>query len=134
MTIIKFPVEKTSHIGHDTLMSLPKQDIQNILNYIFEQMEGEIRMGLGLLDDSDLPEDFDFHEMPFFALHDKIMQDYHRINACWFCNPDIDINETPFDAKTEVCLGCAMKIKKMQEFVKQVNVLQNTSSHGHTLQ
>jgi len=103
--IIKFYPKHIKEIKSalDVLRNIPDEDVRTILAVLSEQFIDEIRNGL--------EGEVEYNEAPFFAEVDKLYQDAIP-KGCYFCDPEIDPNDAPFDfpENAKLCPSCQLKV------------------------
>ena len=87
----------------EILSSMDPQEIKEISDHLTTKFLDSIKKGL--------EGDFEFAGYPIFEAVDKLYESYEA-RGCYFCDKNIDGNETPFDYpdKTSLCLSCMLKV------------------------
>ena len=90
------------------LCSLDEIQLENIIQMVSFFLLQEIREGV--------KGELDYKDAPFYALVDK---EYEKLQAtgCYFCDPNVDMNATPFTGKECLCLTCKAKLDHVVKFI-----------------
>ncbi len=95
-----------AHRGCQIVNAMDEQDSDAVLKYVMHCVLYEVRVGNGLIELTD--EEEETWEGKLYEMVDEIYKE--AAGDCYFCNGDIDPNETKPDRNTRVCLTCGMKI------------------------
>jgi hypothetical protein len=92
------------------LCSMDDKQLENIIQLVSFFLLTEIREGI--------KGEIDYNDAPFFALVDK---EYEKLNTtgCYFCDPNVDMNATPFTGKECLCLTCKAKLDHVIKFIME---------------
>lgn len=88
------------------LSTLSEEDVNNIMKYIGGKFVAEITQGV--------VGEIEYEGNPFFEVIDRIYESV-KVRGCYFCDPDIDGNETQFNypAETRLCMSCQLKVANL---------------------
>jgi hypothetical protein len=93
---------------------MDEQDLHDLAILFFSIVQEEVRAGLGMSDVSE--EDLDqYGDLAIFEMVDALYQ--QSANGCYFCDSDVDPNETEVDHDTRVCPECQLKLANFLKFV-----------------
>ena len=104
------------------LRLLPRETAEALVELLATQLAQEVWDGLFSEDES--PQGG--NAAPERLFFDKISEMFYEFmsmsrNGCYFCDPNVDPNETPFDGKTtELCPMCRLKLLKVHNWMKGI--------------
>ena len=107
MTVSEFK-PKHAKEAEETLLSMSQHDRENLAMYFAKQFLNEIQQCL----DGEIGYD----KAPFAEQVDKMYEEFMTPpEGCYFCDRDVDGNETMFEKNTPMCLTCQLKVANLMK-------------------
>jgi hypothetical protein len=111
-------VEETDDFKEGFLLvgSLSETERRQLTTFVMGIVDIECRIGLGI---SGLtPDEIDqYGELPFFNLINAAHKEAEEGNTCYFCNQNVDPNETAVSRETKACPDCQFKLANFLKWV-----------------